>query len=76
MRCDETYIFPPAQLLIKGRVSQFKPVKDIFKKDAKSETMQMDFNPEKLTFGGMLNKKFGYEVAVQELDQYGVYLSR
>ena len=37
--CDETYIFPPTQLLIKGRVSQFKPVKDIFKKDAKSETM-------------------------------------
>ena len=74
--CDETYIFPPSQLLIQGRVSQFKPVKDIFKKDAKSETMQMDFSPEKLGFGGVINKKFGYEIAVQELDQYGVYLSR
>ena len=36
--CGDTYIFPPS-LLIKGGVSQFKPVKDIFKKDAKSETM-------------------------------------
>ena len=38
--------------------------------------MQMDFSPEKLSFGGLINKKFGYEIAVQELDQYGVYLSR
>ena len=38
--------------------------------------MQMDFSPEKLSFGGMIHKKFGYEVSVQELDQYGVYLSR
>ena len=68
VRCDETYIFPPQQLLLKGRVSQFKALKGIFKKDAKSETMQMDFSPEKLTFGGMLNKKFGYDIAVQELD--------
>lgn len=76
VRCEETYIFPPAQLLISGGVRQFKPVAGIFKKDAKSETMQLDFTPEKLSFGGMIHKKFGYEIAVQELDQYGVYLSR
>jgi hypothetical protein len=35
--CDETYIFPDHHLLLSAKYEQMKSIKDIFKKDSKTE---------------------------------------
>ena len=43
--CDETYIFPNDQLLIKARLDSMNQVKHIFRQNAKAETLALDFTP-------------------------------
>ena len=50
--CDEMYIFPENQLQIKGNLGYFRPVKDIFRQNAKSEIMCMEFTQDRLVFSG------------------------
>ena len=72
--CDETYVFPDDQLLIKSRLGQMQPVKHIFRLNAKSEVLTLDFSPDKLGFKGQINKKFGYELQANTFDNLGVYV--
>jgi len=74
--CDETYIFPHEQLLIRARLDCINQVKHIFRQNAKAEVLEMDFTPQKLSFKGQINKKVGYEIQVDKLENYGVYLAR
>ena len=41
--CDETYIFPNEQLLIKSRLDQINKVRHIFRQNAKAEILTIDF---------------------------------
>lgn len=51
--CDEMYIFPEDQLLIKSKLGYLKPIKDIFRQNAKMETLSINFTPHKMSFSGL-----------------------
>ena len=74
--CDETYVFPHEQLLIRARLDCINQVKHIFRQNAKAEILELDFTKTKLSFKGQVNKKVGYEIQADRLENYGVYLAR
>jgi hypothetical protein len=55
IECDDTYVFPEHQLLLNARHEQMRSIKDIFRKEARSETLKMSFTPAKLMFSGTIN---------------------
>ena len=74
--CEETYIFPNDQLLIKSRLVHMNQVKHIFRQNAKAEVLTIDFTPTLMSLKGQINRKFGYEIQANKLDNFGVYLAR
>ena len=74
--CDEMYIFPEDQLLIKSKLGYLKPIKDIFRQNAKTETLLVNFTPHKMSFSGIQNKKSTYDLQTHLLDRYGNYLAQ
>lgn len=62
IRCDETYVFPDVHLLLNAKNEQMRSIKDIFRKESKSETLIMTFTPEKLSIGGVVQKNATYEL--------------
>lgn len=60
--CEETYIFPNEQLLIKSRLDHMNQVKHIFRQNAKAEILTIDFTQTLMSLKGQVNKKFGYEI--------------
>ena len=62
--------------MIKARTETMTQVRHIFRQNAKAEQLNMDFTPKTLSMKGHVNRKFGYEIDVEKLDNYGVYLSR
>ena len=60
--CDETYVFPDNQLLIKGSMNLFRPIKGIFKKDARTNTMKMNFSEYGLNFEVEDGRKASYQI--------------
>ena len=44
-QCDETYIFPDDQLLIKARLDTFSQIKHVFRQNPKTEMLTMGFSP-------------------------------
>ena len=73
--CDQTYIFPENALLLSAKYEQMKSIKDIFKKDSKMETLNMEFTPNKLTIGGVMQTNATYEIQSTSLSHYGKYLT-
>lgn len=51
--CDEMYVFPEDQLLIKSKLNYLKPIKDIFRQNSKTETLMVNFTPHKMSFSGI-----------------------
>ena len=74
--CDETYIFPDHHLLLNAKYEQMKSIKDIFRKDSKMETLNMEFTPNKLTIGGVVQTNATYEIQSTGLNRYGTYLAK
>lgn len=74
--CEETFVFPSEQLLIKSRLDWMAPVKHVFKQQAKAEVLTLDFSNRDLSFKGQVNKKFDYSIPAGKLDNYKVYLAR
>lgn len=74
LRCDETYVFPDQQLLLSAKADQMRSIKDIFKKESKSEMLKLEFSPHKLTLSGSIQKDATYEIESTRLNRYGTYL--
>lgn len=51
-------------------------IKDIFRKETRSETLKMEFSPAKLLLEGTLIKQASYELESTRLNRYGTYLSK
>jgi hypothetical protein len=53
-----------------------RSIKDIFRKESKSEVLKMEFSPAKLTLSGVIQENATYEVQSTTLNRYGTYLTK
>ena len=51
-----------------------RSIKDIFKKESKSEMLKLEFSPSKLSLSGTIQKDATYEIESLRLNRYGTYL--
>ncbi len=70
--CEEEYIFPDDQLLLKCELGHLKTLKSMFSKQV---LVEMKFLKEKLQFKNPDTLQ-EYDIQCKSLDKHGVYLSR